>query len=137
MPVFTVAVQNAVSVRAMGAATALTQFARQIGSTLGVAIVGVILNQSLPHAVTEGRITHPSQALQHDLSAALHPAFFVQVCFCLVVLVLVIFWFTEVPLRKGFDEPNQIGELPQLNQLEAASGMAVPPEVGGALEQNA
>lgn len=43
MPVFTLAAQNAVSIRQLGVVTALTQFARSIGSTLGVAVFGTLL----------------------------------------------------------------------------------------------
>src|SRR6266571_536923 len=43
MPVFTLAAQNAVQMSQLGVVTSLTQFARSIGSTLGVAIFGTIL----------------------------------------------------------------------------------------------
>jgi MFS family permease len=44
MPVFTLSVQNAVSMSQLGVATSLTQFARSIGSTLGVAVFGALLS---------------------------------------------------------------------------------------------
>jgi EmrB/QacA subfamily drug resistance transporter len=43
MPVFTLAAQNAVKMSQLGVVTALTQFSRSIGSTLGVAIFGSLL----------------------------------------------------------------------------------------------
>jgi EmrB/QacA subfamily drug resistance transporter len=43
MPVFTLAAQNAVKMSQLGVVTALTQFARSIGSTLGVAVFGSLL----------------------------------------------------------------------------------------------
>jgi MFS family permease len=43
MPVFTLAAQNAVSMGQLGVVTALTQFSRSIGSTLGVAVFGSLL----------------------------------------------------------------------------------------------
>jgi EmrB/QacA subfamily drug resistance transporter len=43
MPVFTLAAQNAVKMNQLGVVTALTQFSRSIGSTLGVAIFGSLL----------------------------------------------------------------------------------------------
>ena len=57
MQVFVVAVQNVVPFRAIGSATALTQFTRSIGSTLGVTLMGVIINHGLPSgtAVEEAR----------------------------------------------------------------------------------
>lgn len=43
MPVFTLAAQNAVGMGQLGVVTSLTQFARSIGSTLGVAVFGSLL----------------------------------------------------------------------------------------------
>jgi EmrB/QacA subfamily drug resistance transporter len=43
MPVFTLAAQNSVRVNQLGVVTSLTQFARSIGSTLGVALFGSVL----------------------------------------------------------------------------------------------
>jgi EmrB/QacA subfamily drug resistance transporter len=47
MPVFNVAMQNAVPYRLLGVATAASQFFRQIGGTLGVAILGAALTARL------------------------------------------------------------------------------------------
>lgn len=44
---FSVAVQNAVPISELGIATAATQFVRQIGSTMGVALFGAILTSGL------------------------------------------------------------------------------------------
>jgi EmrB/QacA subfamily drug resistance transporter len=43
MPVFTLAAQNSVKMTQLGVVTSLTQFARSIGSTIGVAIFGSLL----------------------------------------------------------------------------------------------
>lgn len=43
MPVYTLAAQNAVTIAEIGVATALTQFFRSIGGTLGVAVLGSLL----------------------------------------------------------------------------------------------
>jgi MFS family permease len=43
MPVFTLAAQNAVNMSQLGVVTSLTQFARSIGSTVGVAVFGSLL----------------------------------------------------------------------------------------------
>src|SRR5262249_43487385 len=45
MQIFVLSVQNSVPRRAMGTATALSQFSRSIGATLGVTLMGVIVNQ--------------------------------------------------------------------------------------------
>jgi EmrB/QacA subfamily drug resistance transporter len=43
LPIYTLAIQNAVNPREVGAATSSSQFFRQIGSTVGVAVFGTIL----------------------------------------------------------------------------------------------
>ena len=52
-PLYTIAIQNAVDVRKLGQATSASQFARQIGGTIGVAIMGTVLTLALA-APTEG-----------------------------------------------------------------------------------
>jgi len=47
---FSLAVQNAVSPREIGVATSTSQFFRQIGSTIGVAVFGAVLTSSLSAA---------------------------------------------------------------------------------------
>ncbi len=73
MQVFVLVVQNSVPIRQMGSATALTQFSRQIGATLGVTLMGVIVNQGLPEGVgAEGSVVHRlPPALRDDLASAL------------------------------------------------------------------
>jgi len=48
MQVFVLSVQNAVPRARIGAATALTQFSRQMGATIGVTVMGAIVNHGLP-----------------------------------------------------------------------------------------
>ena len=50
MPVFTLAAQNAVRVNQLGVVTSLTQFARSIGSTIGVALFGSLLTNAFAPA---------------------------------------------------------------------------------------
>jgi EmrB/QacA subfamily drug resistance transporter len=113
MQVFVLAVQNSVPIRAMGSATALTQFSRQIGATLGVTLMGVIVNQGLPRGVgSGGTLVHRlPPALRADLASALQPAFLAAASLCVVVLLVVIVGVHEVPLRKGFEEPTLTDEL--------------------------
>jgi EmrB/QacA subfamily drug resistance transporter len=66
MPIFTLVVQNVVPYSQLGAATALTQFARAIGGTLGVAGFGSLLANRYPRAFYE--------ALPPALQAAISPA---------------------------------------------------------------
>jgi EmrB/QacA subfamily drug resistance transporter len=106
MQVFVLAVQNSVPSRHIGSATALTQFSRSVGSTLGVTIMGVIVNQGLPASVRgHQQALHrlPPRA-RVELADALHPAFLSAALVCAIVLALVVFGIKEVPLRKDFDE---------------------------------
>jgi EmrB/QacA subfamily drug resistance transporter len=50
MPVFTLAAQNAVKMNQLGVVTSLTQFARSMGSTLGVALFGSLLTNEFTPA---------------------------------------------------------------------------------------
>ncbi|CAN7358883.1 MDR family MFS transporter [Rossellomorea sp. LjRoot5] len=52
-PVFTLTVQNAVQHKFLGVATAATQLFRQIGGTIGVAIMGTVMNSSMTSKMTE------------------------------------------------------------------------------------
>ncbi|WP_457632592.1 MDR family MFS transporter [Oceanithermus desulfurans] len=64
MPLFTLAVQNAVPPERMGTASSATQFFRQIGSTIGIALMGAVLAASLqtqltanlPSGLTDGKV---------------------------------------------------------------------------------
>lgn len=47
MPLFTLAIQNAVDVRFIGQATSASQFFRQTGATVGAAIMGAVLGTTL------------------------------------------------------------------------------------------
>ena len=68
MPVFTLAAQNAVKMSQLGVVTSLTQFARSIGSTLGVAVFGSLLTNRFAPAfqaalVSDVRSTLPADRL--------------------------------------------------------------------------
>jgi hypothetical protein len=112
MQIFVLSVQNSVARRAMGTATALTQFARSIGATLGVALMGVIVNQNLPVGVqVEGTAIHRLPAAgRAALANALHPAFLAAACMCALVFVISLLWVREMPLRGGFDEEAVVGD---------------------------
>ncbi|MGE3270813.1 MAG: MDR family MFS transporter [Chloroflexota bacterium] len=59
MPVFTIAAQNSVAFRQLGVVTAVTQFARSIGGTLGAALFGSLLINRFGSALREAL---PAQA---------------------------------------------------------------------------
>src|ERR671927_615460 len=106
MQMFVLSVQNSVPTRHMGSATALTQFSRSIGATLGVTLMGVIVNQGLPRAARgHEQLSHRlPPRLRVELANALHPAFLASALVCGLVLLASILWIREVPLRRGFDE---------------------------------
>jgi EmrB/QacA subfamily drug resistance transporter len=106
MQIFVLSVQNSVARRAMGTATALTQFARSIGSTLGVTVMGVLVNQNLPpRANAAGIAIHRlPRAGRVSLAHALHPAFLFGAVLCAGVFLISLLWIREAPLRTELDE---------------------------------
>jgi EmrB/QacA subfamily drug resistance transporter len=67
MPLFTLAVQNAVDPRFVGQATSASQFFRQVGATLGAAIMGTVLAATL--GISFAQIDLPAElTLQPDAS---------------------------------------------------------------------
>ena len=106
MQVFVISVQNAVPRSVIGAATAVTHFSRSIGATLGVTLMGVIVNQGLPPSVREhGAVIHRlPPAGREALASALHPAFLLAAGVCGLVFLISLLWVREVPLRHGFED---------------------------------
>jgi EmrB/QacA subfamily drug resistance transporter len=120
MQVFVISVQNAVRREQMGAATALTQFSRSIGATIGVTLMGVIVNQGLPARLqggTEDVAVHRlPPAFRDDLANALKPAFLAAAIVSFLVWVIALVGVKEVPLRRGFDD----GPAEQLAAVDAS-----------------
>lgn len=124
MQIFVLSVQNAVPMRSMGSATALTQFSRSIGATFGVTLMGVIVNHGLP----AGKGLEERAALDRlppdaraQLADALQPAFLTSAGLCLLLLAIVFLGLKEVPLRKGLEEPS-LSETPREVRPEARAG---------------
>jgi MFS family permease len=111
MQVFVLSVQNAVSRARIGSATALTQFSRQMGATIGVTVMGAIVNHGLPSGAGGGElgVVHRlPPALRESLADALHPAFLAAAIVSLAVLVIAVFGVKEVPLRESLDELSAV-----------------------------
>jgi hypothetical protein len=108
MQVFVISVQNAVSRAHIGSATALTQFSRQIGATIGVTVIGTIVNHGLPAGVSGGDALGGIHRLPHSarvgLAAAIRPGFIVAASVSLVVWVVAVFFVKEQPLRRTLDD---------------------------------
>jgi predicted MFS family arabinose efflux permease len=107
MQVFVLSVQNAVSRAKIGAATALTQFGRQMGATLGVTIMGAIVNNGLPPGVGigEGSAIHKLPlAARQGLANAIHPAFLAAAIVSFAVWLTAVVFVKEQPLRRSLDE---------------------------------
>jgi EmrB/QacA subfamily drug resistance transporter len=111
MQVFVLSVQNAVPRAHIGSATALTQFSRQMGATIGVTVMGAIVNHGLPGGLggTEGVGIHKLPlAAREGLAAAIHPAFLVAACVAAGVWVIAVLWVKEQPLRRSLDEVSAV-----------------------------
>ena len=106
MQIFVLSVQNSVPRAAMGTATALTQFSRSIGATLGVTLMGVIVNQNLPSGLqTTGVAIHRLPLVGRlALAHALRPAFLLAAFLCAAVFVISLLWVREAPLRTGLED---------------------------------
>ena len=107
MQVFVLSVQNAVPRRHIGSATALTQFSRQMGATIGITVMGAIVNHGLPSGLGGNAgigIHRLSPAARQSLASALKPAFFVAACVASVVWLIAVIWVKEQPLRRSLDE---------------------------------
>ena len=108
MQVFVLSVQNAVPRSRIGSATALTQFGRQMGATLGVTVMGVIVNHGLPSGVAAGgeaaKVHRLPPALRSGLAGAIHPAFLVAACIAAAVWVIAVLFVKEQKLRRSLDE---------------------------------
>jgi EmrB/QacA subfamily drug resistance transporter len=121
MQVFVVAVQNQVPMRAMGSATALTQFARSIGSTIGVTAMGVIVIHGLPEGsqLASGSVHRLPPDLRLELANALQPAFLAASALCVVILAIVVIWLKEVPLRNEVETPAPEPAAPAVSPQRA------------------
>ncbi len=111
MQVFVLSVQNAVSRAQIGAATALTQFGRQMGATLGVTVMGVLVNHGLPPGIGAGELASvhrlPEQA-RIGLANAIRPAFLAAAAVSALVWVIAVIWVKEQHLRRSLDEVSVV-----------------------------
>ncbi|MNS64081.1 Multidrug resistance protein 3 [compost metagenome] len=122
MPLIMLAVQNAVAREHLGSVTALVQFFRSIGGTLGVALLGAVMTNASKDAVTArlpnmpaGQVPNPQALLAPEaaaqmppamltilreaLAGALHSVYFYTFLIALAALALT-FFLRELPMPK-------------------------------------
>jgi EmrB/QacA subfamily drug resistance transporter len=148
MPITTLAVQNAVTVRELGVATSAVGFFRSMGGAFGTAVFGAILNARLTHWMTE--LLGPKVAAQfngagfstekvHALAGSdpklfgtvieafvrsLHTVFLVAIPVALVGFVLALF-LREVRLRDHTTLGDVARGAPSGGAEEAAYGASI------------
>jgi len=130
-----VAVQNAVEMRDLGAATSSTTFFRSLGGAIGAALFGAVFGIRLDHyldqsfgsstsgaAVDANNIDAMQNLIEPDRSLVLG-AFtnavgdVFLVCIPFIILALIVaFFLEERPLRGGPTAPSTDGEQPAANQ---------------------
>jgi hypothetical protein len=78
-----------------------------MGATLGVTIMGVIVNHGLPPGVGDDELTSvhrlPEQA-RSTLADAIRPAFFTAACVSTIVWLIAVRYVHEQRLRRSLDE---------------------------------
>ena len=84
MPLFTVAVQNAVTKRDLGVATSSSMYFEQLGSVIGLAILGAIVNMTLRLNLQNTTVNVSSSLLV----TAIHNVFIIGVILNIIGLVL-------------------------------------------------
>lgn len=94
LPLYTLAIQNAAPARQVGVATSSIAFFRQMGSTLGVAVLGTIFGVVLGSALQQGSTQEQAYTL------AIRSVYQVAIFIALAGLVVTAF-LPEQPLRKG------------------------------------
>ncbi len=137
LQVYTLVVQNAAQRRDLGVATASTQFFRNVGSTVGIAVFGTIMSSGLAaniashlpagaaeamaksgHTVNAGSVLDPSAmvglppavalAVRHGLADSLHSVFVWGFVPCVLAFVATLF-VKEIPLRDTVHSADEAG----------------------------
>jgi EmrB/QacA subfamily drug resistance transporter len=111
--ILTLAVQNAIARSRMGVGTAATRYMQQAGSTLGVAIIGTVVNNTIASDIAGRLPANASRLTSAGLAAATNPQ----------VLVNATYRSTLVSTAKGY------AARAALAQAEAAG--KVPPSEPG------
>lgn len=115
MPIFNLIVQNAFPHSRLGIVTASVQLFRSIGATIGVAVMGSILNNRLSHHLVHGAAVSANQLsnvnaksisepIKNALSNSISDVFLISGL--IVSIAFFASWFLkEVPLRTSHEHP--------------------------------
>jgi EmrB/QacA subfamily drug resistance transporter len=113
--VFILSVQNAVPRSLVGSATALMVFSRQLGAALGVAGMGAIVNNGLPHGTrldpTKLGTSATDGVTASVLAHAITPAFLASACIAALVFPIALWGVEQVNLRRVVEVDAQAAEL--------------------------
>jgi EmrB/QacA subfamily drug resistance transporter len=113
-----VAAQNVLPTTQLGVGSAVIRYLGQLGSTLGVAIIGTVVNQSLPTNLLK-QLSNPAvaqtagadDALKQALAFALQRGFIAVLVFCGIAIIAACF-LKDVPMgqqaRKAPDQPAEV-----------------------------
>lgn len=162
MQLYTLVVQNNAARRDLGVATAATQFFRNVGSTVGVAVFGTIMTTELKSAIprhlppevaakmqasgqhlSTGSVLDPTalakmppvvaQAIRAGLSDSLHKVFLVALPIAAAIFLVTLF-IKAVPLRDTVHNADQAGVelLDTMGQSNGSDGRLPLGRLGGA-----
>jgi EmrB/QacA subfamily drug resistance transporter len=116
MPIFNLIVQNAFPQTLLGIATSSVQLFRSVGATIGVAVMGSILNNRLAHNLSGAAHVSANQLqnvnaksiplpVKHALSVSISDVFLIGGL--VVSIAFIASWFLkEIPLRTAKDYPT-------------------------------
>lgn len=99
MPLFTVAAQNSVAKRDLGVVTSSSMYIEQLGSVIGLAILGTVVNMTL-NLNLQNTAVHVSSSL---LVTAVHNVFLIAVVLNIIGLVLC-FFLKDIYMSNEMEE---------------------------------
>ena len=119
MPIFNLVVQNAFEHARLGVVTASVQLSRSIGATVGVAVMGTLLNNQLSHRLaSSGHVITANQlsslngknispVVRNALSGSITEIFLVS-GFVVSLAFFASLFLKEIPLRTSHHEPASV-----------------------------
>lgn len=116
IPIFNIVVQNAFERSKLGVVTASLQLFRSIGGTIGVAVMGSIVNHALI-----GKIALDAEQMKNNFTFAIDKAFMISF-FVTALAFIVSFFLKETVLRKT--EKPMLEGIGQ--EFDAELGQALP-----------